>query len=497
LLPQPVAALYEDYREPKNVVLSSLFGGISHIKGAFEVAVILRSRGHNITYITSDNQVKLAKPYAFPTISIGLTSFEADMRGKGTMGISFFAYIKEKIIDASYEHDYLRYKEIFAEIKPDIVVCDIFATACVDASFMAGIPFAILEMMILSSDAPAPYINSMLSTEPTSMHQTLLQRIDTNFIQIAKILYCMYPGMVALNKKRARVGVPPVWGMDSRWRDSYISIQTPRPLGPLVHVIGPVMARRLRRIRTKCLARLALPQRPSHCARLFAPSRRDLIWAIVQTQSTEFPATILVPNGDPIAAASLTANEHPDFHFTTWAPQFAVLNHTSTRLFISHSGAESAHEALYTGTPLLLQPYFGDQPANTAKLVSAGVALRINPHSLTVTEVADSIRCLVEDASGQFAVNIKRMKALAQIGSHRVARGADVLEEVMFGSVNRNKSIHLYSPDKEMTWYKAGNYDLYFVVVVGLGGLVYGVGKVMMFAVKNVVNRGIVKVKQA
>lgn len=161
LLPQPTAALYEDYREPKNVVLSSVLGGISHIKSAFEISHILRLRGHNITYVSSDSQVKLAKPYGFHTISIGPTEFDpnlvqnaveklAENQQKGTE-LAFFAKIKETFLDGYYERDYLRYMEIFAEIKPDIVVCDVFASACVDASFMAGIPFALVSTSIMSS----------------------------------------------------------------------------------------------------------------------------------------------------------------------------------------------------------------------------------------------------------------------------------------------------------------------------------------------------------
>lgn len=220
-----------------------------------------------------------------------------------------------------------------------------------------------------------------------------------------------------------------------------------------------------------------------------------VIWAIVLSQSADFPTTISVLNGDSIVVDSLLANAHPDFYFIPWAPQFAILNHTSTRLFISHGGAESSHEALYTGTPLLLQPYHGDQPSNAVMLVRAGVGLKIKRHGLTVSEVTDFIRNIIEDTSGQFAANLKRMKALAQIGSHRIERGADVLEEIMFAAVNRSKLTHLYLSDREMTWWKAGNYDLYSVVVVGLGGIVYGVVKLVVFVVKYVANRGIVKVK--
>lgn len=172
LLPQPAAALLEEYREPKNVVLSSLMGGISHIKGAFEVAVILRSRGHNITYITTDDQVKLAKPYGFPTISIGLRSLDPTAERnlmqrmlknrQESMNMAIFGDLKKNVIDANYEYEYLQYKKIFAEIKPDVVVCDIFATACVDASFMEGIPFVLLEMMIISSGNNFSFIVSRL-----------------------------------------------------------------------------------------------------------------------------------------------------------------------------------------------------------------------------------------------------------------------------------------------------------------------------------------------
>ncbi|RUS22803.1 hypothetical protein BC937DRAFT_86760 [Endogone sp. FLAS-F59071] len=92
-----------------------------------------------------------------------------------------------------------------------------------------------------------------------------------------------------------------------------------------------------------------------------------------------------------------------------------------------------------------LQPYFGNQVFNTAKPVSAGVALRINHQSSTATDVADLIRCLMEDANSQFAANIKRMKA--------------------------------------------GNY-LYFVLFVELGGLVYGGWKGSVCG-ENVASRGL------
>ena len=56
-------------------------------------------------------------------------------------------------------------------------------------------------------------------------------------------------------------------------------------------------------------------------------------------------------------------------------PQTAVLAHTD--VFITHMGANSMHEGLFHGVPLVGIPFFGDQPGNTRRVVGldAGVLL--------------------------------------------------------------------------------------------------------------------------
>jgi UDP:flavonoid glycosyltransferase YjiC (YdhE family) len=42
-----------------------------------------------------------------------------------------------------------------------------------------------------------------------------------------------------------------------------------------------------------------------------------------------------------------------------FAPQRALLAHPYVSLFVSHGGAESSHEAMYDGVPMLILSFFG------------------------------------------------------------------------------------------------------------------------------------------
>lgn len=53
-----------------------------------------------------------------------------------------------------------------------------------------------------------------------------------------------------------------------------------------------------------------------------------------------------------------------------WAPQNDILAHPSTKVFVTHAGANSLHEAAYHGTPVVAVPFLGDQPHNAAKVAS-------------------------------------------------------------------------------------------------------------------------------
>ena len=46
---------------------------------------------------------------------------------------------------------------------------------------------------------------------------------------------------------------------------------------------------------------------------------------------------------------------------TSYIPQWRVLNHRNVRVFVTHCGANSAHEGLYAGVAMVPLPFFDDQ----------------------------------------------------------------------------------------------------------------------------------------
>ena len=49
------------------------------------------------------------------------------------------------------------------------------------------------------------------------------------------------------------------------------------------------------------------------------------------------------------------------FYCTSYIPQWRVLNHRNVRVFVTHCGANSAHEGLYAGVAMVPLPFFDDQ----------------------------------------------------------------------------------------------------------------------------------------
>ena len=111
-----------------------------------------------------------------------------------------------------------------------------------------------------------------------------------------------------------------------------------------------------------------------------------------------------------------------------YVPQQAILQRAS--LLISHSGANSVHQALYHGVPLLLVPQQMEQALIAARLTELGAGLILNCRRLTEERVRRlAHRLLNEDFFHQQAAIIG--KALREAGG--ASRAAQVLENLASG----------------------------------------------------------------
>ncbi|CAH1266945.1 UGT2A3 [Branchiostoma lanceolatum] len=69
-----------------------------------------------------------------------------------------------------------------------------------------------------------------------------------------------------------------------------------------------------------------------------------------------------------------------------WLPQNDLLGHPKTRAFITHAGSNGICEALQHGVSMVCMPFFGDQPANAARVVARGLGVKLDFSTVTVDE---------------------------------------------------------------------------------------------------------------
>lgn len=87
----------------------------------------------------------------------------------------------------------------------------------------------------------------------------------------------------------------------------------------------------------------------------------------------------------------------PNVKISTWLPQNDILAHPKVKLFISHAGLLSSHEAIWWGVPIVGIPFIADQHRNLFKLVHAGVAVKVDVHSMSTKQLKNAIKEVLEN----------------------------------------------------------------------------------------------------
>lgn len=73
------------------------------------------------------------------------------------------------------------------------------------------------------------------------------------------------------------------------------------------------------------------------------------------------------------------------------------LAHPKMKVFITHGGLLSTHEAAYHGCPILVFPLSADQWGNAANALHAGFSEFLNWREFTSQELVDKIHILISD----------------------------------------------------------------------------------------------------
>lgn len=106
-------------------------------------------------------------------------------------------------------------------------------------------------------------------------------------------------------------------------------------------------------------------------------------------------------------------------------PQQAVLAHPAVKVFLSHCGMNSVSESIYYGKPILGVPIFIDQHYNSARVVDAGIGVRIAKSEVSATSVRNSVNLLLSEE--RFVQAVRRLSKVVT-GNDSLGRTIGLIE---------------------------------------------------------------------
>jgi hypothetical protein len=180
----------------------------------------------------------------------------------------------------------------------------------------------------------------------------------------------------------------------------------------------------------------------------------------------------LLLNGSLATTTQQELKKDPGFLTPSWAPQYAILQHTSTKLFISHGGCGSLHESLYSGTVVFLYPFFDDQPINSRMVRRLGVGDYMDAAYVAFNKkdhlvFYNKLLWLLIDSNGKVSDRLKSFSSYLQVHAETgVTKGADLVEEGLFASDEKGYLSHCQDLKHEINWLKRNDIDMNTVLIV-------------------------------
>ncbi|DBA81000.1 TPA: hypothetical protein ACH3X2_007206 [Trebouxia sp. C0005] len=165
--------------------------------------------------------------------------------------------------------------------------------------------------------------------------------------------------------------------------NSHFALAPPRPLGPKVHVVGPLTAKAPEALSPDLEAFM---QSAGQFGVVYAslgytaiPEKHEL-QAVADALAAVAPVSVLwklTPADQQLLGVGNVTLSH-NIRLIEWAPQNDVLGHPATRAFLTQAGTNSFNEAAYHGVPIVGLPLFAEQPDNMARATEQGFGLSVS-----------------------------------------------------------------------------------------------------------------------
>ena len=522
---------------PLHVLSTVLTASPTHAVAPFEICKQLAKRGHHITWV---DMVAHDKWYSADDrreanfhgwVKAGddvLTNWSAVwnewISPQVEIGMAALDEVSRHVLEPLYPPSMRTLQRLIDEDRPDAMICDVFAHACVDIADHLNIPFVFtwpggLGSFGLGDSFDTP---SMLTEYNQQWHeQPFWHRLWNTYGTLPYTIWLLGAIEPRFNQLRAQFGIRPNVAPSDKWYGHDLIFNGnwgwdwAGYVPPYFHLLGPITRTSNKNWRAASNIAPSLRQWLDESQQLGVPVVYIALGSIsyfTESQQATFVRAFLSCPAEPLSAAVNVSTQNPltsisssstsPFRFIwqsnrplaastraampswvreeKWVAQPAVLAHPATSLFISHAGSQSIQEAIFSGLPLLCTPFFGDQPANAARLKDAGVSLTIDYKRVSDGQLCHAMRYLVYDQ--QVRDNVDRIQQIYHLARDGAARGADVVERAAYVG-----TAHLipYRERKDVSAIIRYNLDVYAIVGGVLLLLVYGVYRMLVAVLKG------------
>ncbi|KAM5442232.1 hypothetical protein MferCBS31731_002606 [Microsporum ferrugineum] len=523
-----------DTHPPRKILVVVTVGGSTNSAPMLEICAILSSRGHTIEFATLEGRENLVALYPFvstihiigrPLTQSYLDEFYSLMQVWDNVSGKKKIIQMKRMNEEFWVETYDGLQEVVRKTNPDVIFADYQVEAARDVAPANCLPLVMLWPQMPWMLAPQSWIPGQPGTQTrclTSEHASLWDRIYDHSYLFRWSPY-LVPLQLWMQKTRQAAGVKTKLPLKKKpdyllLINSFFGLEPAKDLPPLMQVVGPVLANEYsplspqeqgflggkRAVVYVAFGTHLIPPPPLAEKILLGLNEAisiglidGVIWSLQHVAKVKYnmQAKWTADGLENLTWADLIDNMHSSWLFLDFAAQRAILNHSSTVLYLTHAGPSSANEALYHGVPLISCPIAGDQIQESMRLVAAGVALPLDKFTCTAENIQNHVATILSDRKGEFRRNVLRMQRIAHIAVRRKALAADLIEEYVYdwglrfehdvsdllvgerpstdtpSNSGRGKELspmHLQTADARMSWFKAHNVDLWLIFIVPL-----------------------------